>query len=183
MSDSPEIPEKSDNAQSASAKISMVAVVLSVAALMTSIIEVNFVRQELRSEAWPYLSLHRSYTAEGYKLKLENKGVGAARLREIKLFYNDQVVTDLDQTIIDIVGEENAFSYDVYGANNPAPGVISSGEVVHLFSVPWEPRTRLLVSRMEGKTSVTACYCSIYDDCWLATLDKGDPEEVDACPN
>lgn len=182
MSDPTELPEETNTANSAASRISIVAVVLSVAALLTSIIEVNFVRQELRSEAWPYISLHRAYSSEGYTIKLENKGVGPARLREVKLYYDNTEVTDLDQTIIDIVGEENAFSYDVYGANNPAPGVISSGEAVYLFSVPWERRTRMLVERMDRKISVTACYCSIYDDCWMASLNNGDPEEISSCP-
>ena len=79
----------------------------------------------------------------------------------------------LDQSIIDTIGKENAFSYDVYGVSNPAPGVLSSGELVTLFSVPWEPRTRMLVNAWSDIIKVTACYCSVYDDCWVATTEKG----------
>ena len=29
---------------------------------------------------------------------------------------------------------------------------------------------------------IRLCYCSVYDDCWLAELGGGEPESVKACP-
>ena len=162
-------------------RLSIIAVVLSVAALLTSIIEVNFVRQELRSEAWPYIAIYPGYNAEGFSISMENKGVGPARIRNLSIYLNGELVTDLDQAIIDTVGKENAFSYDLYRANNPAPGVMSSGEVTNLFAVPWEPRTRLLTEKWSNNIDIKSCYCSIYDDCWMASLGASDPIEVSRC--
>lgn len=162
-------------------RLSITAVVLSVAALFTSIIEVNFVRQELRSEAWPYIAIYTGYNSEGFSISMENKGVGPARIRTLSIYLNGEEIVDLDQAIIDTLGKENAFSYDLYRANNPAPGVMSSGEVTNLFSVPWEPRTRLLTDKWANKVDITSCYCSIYDDCWIASLETSDPVEVERC--
>ena len=162
-------------------RLSIIAVVLSVAALLTSIIEVNFVRQELRSEAWPYIAIYPGYNAEGFSISMENKGVGPARVRSLLMYLDGELITDLDQAILDTLGEKDAFSYDLYRANNPAPGVMSSGEVTNLFAVPWEPRTRLLTERWSNKIEITSCYCSIYDDCWVASLGQSDPVEVSQC--
>ena len=183
MNDENEIEPKESRSKSVldDSRLSIIAVVLSVAALFTSIIEVNFVRQELRSEAWPFIAIYAGYNSEGFSISMENKGVGPARVRTLSLTLNGEEITDLDQAIIDTVGEENAFSYDLYRANNPAPGVMSSGEVTNLFGVPWEPRTRLLSEKWSEGLDIKSCYCSIYDDCWVASLGKGDPVEVASC--
>ena len=162
-------------------KISLIALILSVVAVLTSIIEVNFIRQELRSEAWPYISLDTRYNADGFALTITNKGVGPARLRSVELLYEGKVINDIDKLILDTVGKENAFSYNLYGIRNPAPGVMSAGEQVELFTVPWEPRSRLFMNNLSGDLSVRACYCSIYDECWRAGLTLDDPVPVERC--
>ena len=58
---------------------------------------------------------------------------------------------------------------------------MSPEESVNLFSVPWEPRTRLLVERWSGRADMTLCYCSVYEECWVSTLSTREPEPVEAC--
>lgn len=173
--------EKPSRWRSSESKISLIALVLSVVAVLTSIIEVTFIRQELRSEAWPYISLNARYNSDGFALTITNKGVGPAKVRSVALLYDGKVIEDIDQLIIDTVGEENAFSYDLYGIRNPAPGVMSAGEQIELFTVPWERRSRLFLNNLSGDLTVKACYCSVYDECWRAGLVNADPVPVAQC--
>ena len=59
---------------------------------------------------------------------------------------------------------------------------MSPDETVVLFSVPWQDRTRRLSEAWSGRVSVAICYCSVYDDCWLAKLNEGEPAAVGSCP-
>ncbi|MEM1080988.1 MAG: hypothetical protein AAGH65_05340, partial [Pseudomonadota bacterium] len=120
-------------------------------------------------------------SSEGYALKLTNKGVGPARVRRGDLLLDAVSVSNLDAAILDTLGPDNAFSYDVYRSANPAPGVMSPDEEVILFGVPWEARTRALTEAWAGRVDVEICFCSVYDECWVANLNTGDPDLVEQC--
>ena len=98
------------------------------------------------------------------------------------VFFDGEPVTDIDRLIIDTVGEEDAFSYDLYRTSDISRSVMSPDERATLFAVPWEDRTRRLSEIWHGRLSVHVCYCSVYDECWTAELDAGEPEPVGTCP-
>jgi hypothetical protein len=161
--------------------MSYIAVVLSVLALFVSILEVTFLHDEVRAQAWPYLQIDNTFNAEGFSLYVENKGVGPAKMHYVDFTLDGKKITDLDKAIKDEIGEENAFSFDTYQIRSPAPGVMSSDEKIVIFSVPWQTNTRMLIQRWGNRVSLEACYCSVYDDCWLAALGQAEPREVESC--
>lgn len=161
--------------------LALTAIVLSLAALGVSVFEVSTIRDEQRIQVWPYVDLVTRFGPEGFQLEARNKGIGPARVRTTRVLLEGRAYEDLDELILNTVGEENAFSYDLYSTTNPARSVMSPDEVVVLFGVPWEPRTRLLAQRWTDRIEVELCYCSVYDDCWLSRLDSAEPEPVPAC--
>lgn len=162
--------------------LAMTAIVLSLGALAVSVFEVSTIRDEQRIQAWPYVALSQSYGPEGFRLRASNKGIGPARVRTVTLRYQGTAYDELDELILNTVGEENAFSYDVYKTSDIARSILSPEESATLFSVPWEPRTRLLLDRWAGNIDIELCYCSVYDECWLSRLEAPEPAPVEACP-
>ncbi|MEM6639113.1 MAG: hypothetical protein AAF610_04350 [Pseudomonadota bacterium] len=161
--------------------IAATAIVLSLCALGVSVLEVSSIRSEQRVGVWPYIDLSAGYNSDGFSVTATNKGIGPARVRSMQMTLDGEPVTSLDQMILDVVGPELAFSYDVYRANNPTNSVLSPDEEAVLFGVPWTPATRALTEQI-SRFSATLCYCSVYDECWLAVLNEGDPEPVSQCP-
>jgi hypothetical protein len=161
---------------------SALAVLISVSALIVSFLELSAIRTDQRTSVWPYLELSRFYGSEGFAYRLTNKGVGPAKVRTLVLTHEGETIEDLDQLILETVGPEEAFSYDLYNAFDPAGTVLSSGEMKTLFGVPWQPRTRRLSEAWFDTVDIQACYCSINDECWTVGLDDDDPEPVQACP-
>ena len=161
--------------------VSGAALALSVAALLVSLLEVSAIRAEQRVQVWPYVQLDTRYSADGYAIVATNKGIGPARVRIVEISFDGDVVDDLDQLIVDSIGAENAFSYELYKSSNPTRSVMSADERISLFAVPWEERTRRLAEVWTDRVSVELCYCSVYDDCWQAQLDGGEPSEVQSC--
>ena len=160
---------------------SLVAIAISIVAMLVSLVEVSAMRTPQRAEVWPYIDLATGYNSDGFYLRLENKGVGPALMHEVQLFRGSEPVTDLDAFVLDVVGPDDAFSYDTYLSSNPSNSVVAPGEVSTLFGVPWEPRTRRFVENVGTDIDVTACYCSIHEDCWRASLLASRPEPVDRC--
>lgn len=160
---------------------SVFAVALSIAALLVSLVEVATVRAQQRATAWPYIQISTSYSDDGFRLELKNKGVGPALMSDVMLTSDGQPVENLDQFIADTVGETDAFSYDVYSTSNPSNGVVAAGETVTLFSVPWEPRTRKFVTALNGVLDVETCYCSIHRECWSTKLSADGTSPTNSC--
>lgn len=168
-------------ATSKSSLLSLTAIVLSLSALGVSVLEVSAIRDEQRVQVWPYVELTENFNAEGFGLYAINKGIGPARIRTLSMSFQDQVYDNLDELILNTLGEENAFSYDVYRSSNPARSVMSPGQEVVLFQVPWEPRTRLLAERWSEGIELSLCFCSVYDDCWETRLSRDEPQPVEEC--
>ncbi len=162
--------------------ISVAALTLSILALMVSVLEVSAIREDQRVQVWPYMAIASSFGPNGYALEAINKGIGPARVRTMEVLFDGEPVDNIDELIVETVGEEDAFSYDLYRTSNIAQSVMSADEKATLFAVPWDDRTRRLSSVWHGRISVRVCYCSVYDECWLSKLDAGEPESVAKCP-
>lgn len=170
------------NALTSAGLTSALALLISTFALAVSLFEANTQRIQQRASVWPHIQLSQNYTSEGYAIRIENKGVGPALMGDLHLVYEGRRYGDLDDLIIAVVGEEDAFSYDLYRSSNVSQSVLSAGEQDTLFSVPWEPRTRTLANRFSQNGNVEACYCSIFDDCWTVTLgERGGLQQVPRC--
>jgi hypothetical protein len=102
--------------------------VLSVGALLVSFFEVSAIRDEQRTQVWPYVELSTRYRSDGYEIVAPNKGIGLARIRRATLTCDGAPVTDLDTLIVDRLGEDNAFSYDLYRASDISQSVMSADE-------------------------------------------------------
>jgi len=179
--DDPTAQEDPSGNKSNVSTVAITAIVLSICALLVSVLEVSAIRDEQRIQVWPYIDLASRYNSEGFFIEATNKGIGPARVRSLEMFLDDEPVDDLDSMIVQVLGKKNAFSYDVYKSSNPSRSVLSPGDMSTLFSVPWTPQTRQLTENMSGTFSLTLCYCSVYDDCWLARLNDGEPESVSRC--
>jgi len=162
---------------------SLLAIAISVVAMLVSILEVSAVREQQRADVWPYIELGQSYSESGFRLQAINKGVGPALVGEVALYRGDTLVETVDQLILDTVGPENAFGYELYGAANISNSVMAAGEENDLFRVPWEDRTRLLIQRWQqgDPIDIRLCYCSIHNDCWNTSLLQQQPEPTDQC--
>ncbi|MEO1661918.1 MAG: hypothetical protein AAFR51_13080 [Pseudomonadota bacterium] len=165
------------------ALLSIIAIFISLSALGVSVFEVTSLKDQQRASVWPYLDITQNYSSEGFKVTVTNKGIGPALLGDVSLFYGDQNISssdDLDAIIREVNGPERAFSYDTYMMRIVSEDVLSPGEEVVLFGVPWTPDTRTFIENVSPKVRAEGCYCSVYDQCWAVDF-NGTPRETKAC--
>jgi hypothetical protein len=188
--------EKNDNLSSEMRKLDLNsiatigAVILSIIAISISVLEVTTMRTQQKATVWPYIQVKSSYSADSFKISLENKGIGPALIKNFELLVDDKPQTEFDSIISQLVGPENAFSYDVYRATNPGNSVVSSRENLTLLRVPLKNRAPkkgdylpgiLFAEQAGNRFNISICYCSIYDDCWVTDLKMKGVEEVKSC--
>lgn len=168
------------------------AVILSIIAISISVLEVSTMRTQQRAAVWPYLQINTTYSADGFKVLLENKGVGPALIQDMSILIDGKPLptSNFDNIVEELVGREDAFSYDVYQVFNPNKSVVSPQEKIRLFSVPlrnvgtnkgdFVPGIRF--AEQAGKRlNMNICYCSIHKDCWITDIKTAGVEDIKSC--
>ena len=166
--------------------LSLVGVFIAVVALYAALAESDAARKQTAAAVWPFVQLtlhdHLSETAAEFKITLTNAGVGPARMRSMRVLLKGEPLRDWHQAM-ELVGETGKHRL---GQSYVSRRVLIPGETVDMVST----MDRTLVEKFLGVlaqpgNSVTYCYCSIFDACWVvdSTKDLQTPDPVEACPD
>ena len=166
--------------------LSVAGIFIAVVALYAALTESAAVRQQTAATVWPFVQLLiEDYDTEanaGFTMSLSNAGVGPARMRALRLIINGEPVRDWEHAVTLLDGKITA-----QVARNFVSGrVISPDETVDIISTMDPDLARRFQAAVANlNTSVTYCYCSIFDECWLADSQKDiqNPEPVEECPD
>ncbi len=166
--------------------LSVAGVFIAVVALYAALTESAAVRQQTAATVWPFVQLLiEDYDTEanaGFTMSLSNAGVGPARMRALRLVINGEPIRDWEHAVTLLDGKITA----QVTRNFVSDRVISPDETVDIISTMDPDLARRFQAAVANpNTSVTYCYCSIFDECWLADSRKDiqNPEPVDECPD
>ena len=166
--------------------LSVVGVFIAVIALYAALTESAAVRQQTAAAVWPFVqfSIEESDTGEtaDFTISFTNTGVGPARMRSMQLVINGEAVGNWTEAVAKLDGQVT----DRVSRNFVSSRVLSPQEAVAAFSTTDPALARkLLATVARPDTYVAFCYCSIFDECWLADsrADLQAPEIVQACPD
>lgn len=166
--------------------LSVVGVFIAVLALYAALTESEAIRRQTSAAVWPFVQLsvtdHDSGQDAGFVLSLANTGVGPALVRSVRLVVDGQPMRDWAEVVAHLDGTLD----DHVGRNSISSRVLSPGEKLDLVSVTEPALARRFQALVRDiGTAMSYCYCSIFDDCWLADsrFQALDPEPVEACPN
>ncbi len=126
-----------------------------------------------RTEA-PYLSIG---------LRVANNGVGPAMVRNVRVLRDGETVETVDAMFSALPTEQLDRSWVTLTGR-----VIAPGELVTPISVDWRASDvettaiRDLFVEWE-RWDIEVCYCSVFDRCWIATVQLQERRPVSACPD
>ena len=166
--------------------LSVVGIAIAVLALYAALTESAAVRQQTAAAVWPFVQLmienHDTDDSAGFSFALTNAGVGPARMRDVRISIDGNVTRNWSELVASVDGDIGA----AINRNFISDRVLRPDETVVVFSTVDAELARKLV-RAFGKQrgALTFCYCSIFDECWLADSRKDlqAPELVEACPD
>lgn len=155
-------------------------------ALYAALVESEAVRKQSAAAVWPYVQLltwdSLDTGEEVFRLSMTNAGVGPARIETMRLRLKGEAAVTWDEALPALVeGPPPRF-----GRMSVVGRVMRPGESVDMMSTSDPRLVRALHDIVvQGEGSLEYCYCSIFDDCWLADIrsEIAQPTAIDECPS
>lgn len=166
--------------------LSVAGVFIAVVALYAALTESAAVRQQTAAAVWPFVQLsiddYDSGESAGITISFTNAGVGPARMRSMRLIFDGESMRDWEHAVTRLGGTMT----DHVRRNFISNRVLSPDETVDMFSTTDPDLARQFQATIANPENfITFCYCSIFDECWLADS-RGDlqqPKTVEECPD
>jgi hypothetical protein len=160
------------------------AVVLSLVSVVVALHHGKTMERLVEANTWPNLSYSTGNLIDNdhtpaVTLSLTNTGVGPARIENFELFYKDKPVADGGALMSACCGAatRNFISSSVIGEVLPARDRIDFVEVLKAQNAALYD----MLNTERFKLRVRACYCSVFDDCYVMDTAARRPERVAAC--
>jgi hypothetical protein len=137
----------------------------------------------VEANSLPYLQLSRSSNNQHLTFNATNEGVGPARIETAEVLVDGRPVQSLDQLIAACCarGDYSGISTAYLEGRMVRPG----DSVTYIdFPVSDANRDAALVldrARQSKRIVTRLCYCSVFDDCWLARSNDPTPDPVSHC--
>jgi hypothetical protein len=160
--------------------LSVSAVVAAAAAVLVSVYQAQLARAQQKAAAWPYVTQGNSMVrGQPYRWLVQNAGVGPARVRSFEVLVDRRPQRTWSQAVRALSGDADpGLVYSHLGRGS----VILPGATVEALVLPAdEPATMRFYVGAQTRLAGRLCYCSVYDDCWVADSDAPEPTPVPAC--
>lgn len=139
----------------------------------------------VQANSWPLLQFVTSNATDAnlpqIELKVENAGVGPAKLMSLEIFKDEQRIRtprDLMQQLDPNVGRPSMM------LGMTLPTVLRAGENMLIVGMRREGNEALWdkLNTLRFQLTYRACYCSVFDECWVSDLVTVSPQVVEHCP-
>jgi hypothetical protein len=144
----------------------------------------------VEANSWPLLQRYQSDIGElgarVFSLNVANFGVGPAKVESLEVFWKGSPVhnpRELAQLCC-VQGKDTRAAHTL--ATSAVMGsVLRTNEVRHVIEFTEDTHDSTLSDRLHDalRNIVTrACYCSVFDECWVSDLHTLHPPSVRQCP-
>jgi len=116
-------------------------------------------------------------------LRVANNGVGPAIVRDVRVIRDGEPIDRLDAMFASLPVEQLDRSWVTLTGR-----VIAPGELITPISVEWDAENvgtdaiAALFTEWE-RWDTEICYCSVFDRCWIATVEVQDRRPAASCPD
>jgi hypothetical protein len=165
------------------------AVSISFISLFLAIANGRAMERLVQANSWPFLQItYATLEADGtphIHLDIANKGVGPARIETLEVAYNGTSLS----------GPQAMLNAMLNRASAPLHPRVQTSEVVHSVLAAKEQMPFVAFNPQEfsaedysairagvQQLQFLACYCSVFDECWMTDTSKTRPSKVKQCP-
>ncbi len=162
----------------------VIASLIGLLALVVSGYTAYLQRQQVRAQVWPRLEIANSNL--NLKQFVGNQGLGPAKIVGVRVLVDGKPVKRWLEVMhrFEFTGNEG-FAFSTLNGS-----VLPPGEVSEVFIAADSETSRAMftefLSEKKHKFSMSVCYCSVLDDCWLAMSDAPKLADrnvpIDRCP-
>lgn len=138
----------------------------------------------VQANSWPLLQFTTSNTddsgQQNISMSIENAGVGPAKIVSVEMFHEDRPL----RTSSDLIKELNPTERQpMWFSGITLPMVMRPGTDALILGLKREGAEAVWdkLNRERWRVRFRACYCSVFDECWVTDLKTVSPEPVDQC--
>lgn len=143
----------------------IIALVISIIAMVTSIYEANIMKSQQKAMVWPYLDISQQYNDKGFGLEISNKGTGPAMVTSVQVDFEGKPIENID-ILMDSLNPKRTFGYDILRNSAIGNEVFMSGEKRMVFGLPYNEETRIVLDNLY-KVRIRIAYKSVLNEYWL----------------
>jgi hypothetical protein len=158
--------------------IAVAVALLSLGALVVTVIQTRIARQQQQASVWPYLSQGTRSNDSEATLFLKNKGVGPAIVRRVSFSYRGNGYPDhltlMRKALYDNASKGEKLDATLHFGSLDAGDVLSPGEEQVLLRLQGTSGNRLAEVTTDPSFVMTIHFADVYGNCWV--LSRGEVE-------
>ena len=174
--------------------LAIAAAIVSLVSLWLGLHSAHSMEKLVAANSYPYLDLMRSNSSRApasetgifrkrVELEMVNNGIGPARIEWVELTFKGKPVANLQALLDACCGPSKEFNIPMNARGNVSSSLVRPGGSLVMFTssetaVPNPIFDALHRSMKDIKYS--ACYCSVFDECYIRKED-GKPQPVEQC--
>ena len=164
---------------------SAIAVVVSLAALFVSFYQARIAERQAHASVWPYVSVGYDINDEGprqgFTWTVENNGLGPALIQSVIVTLDGKPQRDWSALCValGITNRQFASTSSALAGRvlPPDTGRETTIDAIHVISMP----EALVFHNARPRLGMDICYCSVYEECWVAHFGRQKVDKVDRC--
>lgn len=163
---------------------SLLALAVSVFALAIGTWQTRLMQSQARASVWPYLTIGYTYSnnvdINGFIWTIDNNGVGPARVQSVTLSLDDKPTRHWDEVLAAFGVPKRPSMATTSLAGAVIPPSLNRETTIAAIRVH-NRELAALFKEAVGRFRMEICYCSVYDDCWIARWQQSRADPVDHC--
>lgn len=170
---------------------SFAAVALSVLALVTSAYQTRLMQAQTelmqtqsRASVWPYVTIGKNEDTiagrESFVWRADNNGVGPARIQSVQVLLDGKPYRNWKE-LFAALGPGQEFHGQTSSLNGLVLPPSLNRETTIEMVKPDTPERAKVFLEAQQRMSIEVCYCSVYDECWVAKSLKLGNKPVPRC--
>ena len=163
---------------------SALALAVSVFALALGAYQTRLMQSQARASVWPYLSIGYSYTSnvdkDAFIWTVNNNGVGPAKVESVTLTLDGKPMKRWEEVLVALgVATTPSTAMSSIGGEVIPPNTNRETTIAPIKV--HEREAARLFKAAEKRFRMDVCYCSVYDDCWVAHWQQAKVDPVARC--
>jgi len=164
---------------------SLLALAVSIFALAIGAWQTRLMQGQARASVWPHLSIGYTYNSNtdenGFIWRIDNTGVGPARVESVSLTLDGKPMKTW-RDVLHGLGFDSELRFSTTSiAGEVIPPSLNRETAIETIRVNERVAAKAFREGVD-RFRMEVCYCSVYDDCWVAHWQQKSVDAVERCP-
>ena len=163
---------------------SALALTVSIFALAIGAWQTRLMQSQARASVWPHLEVGYTYNSNvdenGFIWRIDNNGVGPARVESVTMTLDGKPMKHWNDVMHALAFDGTLHIATTSLAGEVIPPSLNRETAIEAIRINQRDIATVFKTG-SARFTMDVCYCSVYDDCWVAHWQKTKSEPVDRC--